>query len=225
MKPHPESGNVIFFILLAIALIGIITAALRSGGMEGQNADRESLIINVSQVKQYAGQLERAVSFVLQNGASESEIRFAYPDAPSDYGDITENPTFQVFSRSGGGAEYRPAPSDVNDGSPWEFYGHTHFPEVGSSRSELIAVLPNVDEDFCTKLNAELGYTGQPADTGLVPDGCVNSGANFRFSSAAQFSAIPNTTDEPTFSVKPALEGCVICDDGNRHFYHVLMVR
>ncbi|MCB9988168.1 MAG: hypothetical protein H6868_02405 [Rhodospirillales bacterium] len=219
----PESGNVIFFILLAIVLIGLVTAALRSGGDEGSNIDRENLVIKTTQVRQYAGELERAVVFVMQNGISEVDIRFAHPDAPSDYGDITVNPTNQVFGRTGGGAEYRQPPSGLNDGSNWEFYGGTHMPDVGSSRAELIAVMPNVTQEFCDKINEMDGYDSavQPTDGGT----CLYSGTSGRFGDATQFSGAPNTTTEATFTVKPAMQGCVECADNSLHFFHVLMAR
>ena len=216
-----ESGNVVFLILLAIVLIGIVTAALRSSGIEGANTDRENLAIQVSQVKQYASQIERAVGFILQNDASEVDIRFAHPDAPSEYGTITTTPQFQVFSRTGGAAEYKRPSSGINDGSRWEFYGGTALPQVGSPAADLVAVLPNVTVSFCQAANRADGFTGQPADTAT----CVNAGTAGRFSDITQFSGIPNTLNEASFSTLPAPEGCVVCDDGKYHFFHVLMAR
>ena len=86
---------------------------------------------------------------IFQNDFSENDIRFSHPDAHTDYGLITDTPARQVFSREGGGASYRAAPSGINDGSAWEFYGGTHMPDVGSDRAELIAVLPNLTQEFC----------------------------------------------------------------------------
>ncbi|MCB1556099.1 MAG: hypothetical protein KDJ15_02175 [Alphaproteobacteria bacterium] len=224
MKPSDprQSGNVIFFVLLAIVLIGAVTAAIRSGGGEGANIDKETLLIRASEVRQYANELERAVAFVMQNEISEVDIRFAHPDAPADYGTITVNPGNQVFGRDGGGASYRAPPADINDGSGWEFYAQTHLPQVGSARAELIAVLPNVTQAFCDQINAMNGLSGQPLDSGT----CLNSGAAGRFDNATQYNdTTTNTTTEASFSQKPALEGCVQCDDNSLHFYHVLRAR
>ncbi len=218
---NTESGNVFFFLLLAIALIGIVTAALRAGSDENANIDKETMVLKTKMVREYANELERAVVFVMQNEVSEVDIRFAHPDASVDYGDIDTDPEHQIFNRSGGGAMYREAPSGINDGSLWEFYGQTHMPEVGSSRAELLAVLPNVTEEFCDAVNAQYGYTGQPADTAT----CLNAGASGRFDDGTQFAGAPNTTDEASFSITPAMQGCVICDDSSRHFFHVLMAR
>jgi hypothetical protein len=220
-----ESGNVIFFILLGIVLIALVTAAVRSGGGEGENIDREQTAIAASQIRQYASELERGTAIILQSGVSEADIRFAYPDAPSDYGDITVNPTRQVFDPKGGGVHYQKPPAGANGGETWEFYGQTHAPQVGSpSRSDLIAVLPDVAADICNKLNKMSGYNPatHPTDSGA----CVNSGASKRFGDATQYEDVsPNTMDENNFTVKPATEACVTCDDGKFYFYHVLIAR
>lgn len=231
--PHPEqqqSGNVIFFILLAILLLGLLTAALRSNGIEGSQIDAETTAINVSRMKDQANAFERGIAFIMQNDASETDIRFAHADAPADYGnDPTVNAQFQIFSRAGGGAEYLPPPSGVNDGSGWEFYGNTHMPQVGTALPELLAVLPHITADACTLINRQAGYTGTPTDTGgsAQSAGCVYSDSSARFSSSGIYSdPASNTTDEATFSIKPATQACVTCSgDGSRHFVRVLLAR
>ncbi|MCB9990070.1 MAG: hypothetical protein H6867_01660 [Rhodospirillales bacterium] len=219
-----ESGNVFFFILLAVALIGMVTVAIRDNG-GGGNIDNETLVINASQVRQYVNDIERGITFIMQDGASESDIRFANT-VNADYGTITDTPTRQVFHELGGAAEYRLPLSTVSGATQWEFYGHTHMPGVGTGNAELIAVLPDVTPDFCRKINDMNGY--DPATQPLDNTGseCVNAGAGFRFTSARQFTAAGSvdTTNEATFTVQPAMEGCVQCGT-SYHFFHVLMAR
>ena len=219
---HAESGNVLFYILLAVILIGLVTAALRMTGQAGANIDAEQASLAASQVRQYASELERGVTFILQNGASENDLRFAYPSAPAAYGDITDNPARQVFGRTGGGVQYRSAPSGASAAGAWEFYASTHAAQVGSpARADLMAVLPGVTPAVCARLNAMNGDGAvQPTDSGT----CLYSGTSGRF--AGVFGdGTPNTTDEASFTAKPATEACVRCDDGTLNFYHVLMAR
>jgi len=248
-----ESGNVLFMILIAIVLIGLLTAAIQfSSRPEGANIDSETLVIRASEVQQYAGELERAVAFIMQNGKSESDIRFADYNAHADYGDITSDPdlTDQVFAREGGGATYREAPAGINDGSAWEFYGGTHAPGVGrGDRAELMAVLPYVTQGFCDKINDLNGQTGTMDDTGSASasgsnaGACVQIGAVGRFDDSQQFYTTINTMNEAsgsfvhdanTSAARPALQGCVTCamdtnaangTSDEMHFYHVLMAR
>lgn len=215
-----ESGNMIFFILLAIVLVGLVTAALRSGGIEGANIDREDMVIKVAQVRQNASELERAVALIIENGTSETDLSFAPNDASAliDYGTYNTNPTAEVFNPKGGGAIWRQPPSGVNDGSHWEFYGDTAAPGIGSQEADLIAVLPNVNATFCAEVNRINGQTN-PADTAT----CLYPGVRF-VPATRPFSSSPNTMDTTTFSNGRGSEACVICG-ANLHYYHVLMGR
>lgn len=219
-----QSGNVIVFILMAVVLIGVITAAIRSGGNERANIDQETLVIRAADVRQHASEFERAVAYLLQNGISESAIRFAHGDAPSDYGSISTTPEAQVFSRAGGGAAYRPPPTGIQVATaPWEFYGQTALPQAGSNRAELIAVLPGVTEAFCREINktANPGGTSIPTDDG----DCLNGGSALRFSNTVQFEDTGPNTLNGTFTTLPAAQGCVRCADTSYNFFHALMTR
>lgn len=239
-----QNGNVLLIVLLAVVLIGVLTAAIQSTSRpEGANIDDEALILRAGEVQRYASELERAVLYILQSGqVSEADIRFAHADAPDGYGsqDIYDgaNNVNQVFAREGGGAAYRLPPEGVNDGSRWEFYGGTHVPSVGSDRPELIAVLPNVTEQFCRYINDVVRQPGIPVDSGggqasnVNPGACVYQGENGRFSDEAQFYETANTMKEDTFALdqiseKPltALQACVECSTGGYHFYHVILAR
>lgn len=237
-----ESGNVLFIILLAVVLIGLLTAALQSSNnSENSNIDDETLIIRTTEVQRYASELERAVLYIMQNNKSEEDIRFAHPNAHADYGDLSADadPSDQVFHSDGGAANYRDPPTGVNDGSAWEFYGSTHLPGVGTGRADLVAVLPNVTQAFCDRINELNGQTGTPADTGTVATtgsnagSCVHGAALGRFDDIQQFYTTANTVDDTTFeqdptvsAASPAPQACVVCSIGPaNHFYHVLLPR
>jgi hypothetical protein len=239
---HKENGNILFMILIAIALIGALTAVIQhSSNPDGANIDEEELILRASEIQRYASELERSVMFIMQNGHSEVDIRFAHPKANSDYGDLSADgdPSDQVFHKNGGGAAYRTPPSGVNDGSAWEFYGGTAIPGVGSNKADLVAVLPNVTGAFCQRINDLNNQSGTPTDTGSGtasgsnPGDCVNIGALGRYDSGQQFYSSPNTMDETTFeqdsvtsAAHTALQACVACSaDSENHFYHVLLAR
>ena len=180
-------------------------------------------------MKNQANALERGVAFIMQNGASESDIRFAHANAPVDYGnDPSINAEFQLFSKAGGGVDYLPPPPGINDGKNWEFFANTHMPQVGTALPELLAVLPNMTADACTILNKQAGLTGTPADDGggAQTPGCVYSDASARFSSTGTYSPTAgNLTNEASFNVKPATQACVTCSDGSRHYVRVLLAR
>ena len=223
-RSRSESGNVVFFVLLAVVLIGLVTVAIRSGG-EGGNIDRENMIIRASEMRQYASELERGIAFIMQDGASESEIRFA-SSAADVYGNVNTTPTRQVFNELGGGVTFQAPPSEISNAQHWEFYGNTHLPDVGTARPELIAVLPDVTLEFCQYINEVNSQTAQPDEDG---DCNINDTAQ-RFITGNLFQdGAPNTVDEDpvtSFTAKPAMEACVMCSAGpTYHFYHVLLAR
>jgi hypothetical protein len=222
---NSESGNILLIILLAIVLIGALSVALQGSGQQNATIDKETLVIRIAEVQRHGSEVERGVNYVLRNGKSELDIRFSYPDADADYGDLNgdSDKTDQVFAKDGGAANYRFPPRGINDDSKWEFYGDTVLPEVGSDEPELIAVLPNVSQEFCEGVNRLIGYDSavQPLDTGS----CLNAGSSARFNNANQFSGSPNTVNDASFTRKPAMQGCVKCDDNTYHFFHVLLAR
>lgn len=221
----PESGNVFFFILMAVVLIGLVTVAIRGDGGDA-NIDRETVIINTARVQEYAAELERGIAFIMQDGASESELRFAHPKAPAIYGDVNDTPDRQLFSERGGGAEYRLPVAEISTASHWEFYGNTHLPDIGENTPggeapELIALLPEVSKAFCERINQQNGLTGQPSENG----DCHLHNTAMRFNSAVRFQdGSANTVDATSFSSTPAMQGCIECN-GTYHFYHVLLAR
>ncbi len=239
-----ESGNMLFMILIAVVLVGLLTAAIMStGDSENSGIDKETLVIRASEVQRAASEFERAVLFIVSNSKSEADIRFAHPAADPDYGDLAADtdPTDQVFHPKGGGAAYREPPDEVNDGSKWEFFAGTAIPGAGSARTDLIAVLPNVTLQFCNKVNELSGQpvtavpedTGGGAASGSNPGDCLFIGDDGRFDDAQQFYSTANTVDETSFAqdtntaaARTALQACVRCDIGPAyHFYHVLLAR
>lgn len=219
-----QKGNVLIIVLIAMALIAALTVAIQGSSQNNAHINKETLILRASEIRQYASELERGVSYIMQNNVSESDIRFAHPLADIGYGDLDTDTdkSNQMFTREGGGAQYKAPPNDINDGETWEFYGHTALPDTGSDAAELTAVLPNVSEDFCTMINTASGYIGQPQDSGT----CIYGGSAQRFNDGTQFSSSPNITTEASFSIKPAKEGCIECtSDNSFHFFHVLISR
>ncbi len=214
----------LIIILIAIALIAALVAAIQGNSNNNAQIDKETLILYAAQVRQHANELERGIYYIMQNGISENDIRFSHPLAAEDYGDLSADTdkTNQIFAREGGGVRYSAPPENVNNGDMWEFYGQTALPDVGSDDAELIAVLPNVTEEFCSIINKSLGFEGQPEDT----SSCLKSANSKRFGDGEQFSITPNVVEETSFSIKPAKQGCVRCTaDNSYHYFYTLMAR
>ena len=229
-----ERGNILFMVLIAIVLIGLLTAVVSNTSNQSSSIDREELAIRVSEVQRYASELSRAMSYINQNsGISEQDYRFMNPDpAVTTYGDISGDSRMQrqILDGAGGGANYREPPEGIqNSDKDWEFYGTSNMPGVGTDAADLIAVLPDVTKQFCDEVNRLNGQTDQtPQDSGAS---CIYSGATGRFGTvggSSEYAAAPNdllADDAATFTKIPAMQACVKCNDDTYHFYHVLFAR
>ncbi len=234
MTPHPnsQSGNMLIYILGAIFLLGLLIVIIKGNFQEGTGIDPEKVVIEVGQVQKQAAELERAVGYLIQNGVSESDIRFAHPDANVAYGDITVNPKNQVFGTQGGGAEYKLPAANIlsTPGMKWEFFAFTHIKDIGTDtagtrKAELVAVVPNVTRQFCERINF---VNNQVIDLTLNTDptanGCIYTPGS-RFAGTYVTGAGANTLDDTLMSKHPAREACVHCQSGGFHYYRVLLGR
>jgi hypothetical protein len=175
-----ESGNVFLFILIGIVLFAAITYVM-SSSMSSQGTSRLSARqadLAVSEVMDFTRKLERAVNTMRRNGISESDISFenggSFVNASCNDASDQNFPACQIFNPLGAGLSMQDIPPNINDGSAWHFTGRTCI-EGGSatgcdtdgvSNEELLAVLPNLDEQVCTLINQRLNITSIPADTG-----------------------------------------------------------
>lgn len=180
-KKSNQSGNILVYILGAILLMGLLIIMVKGSSTPGSGIDKEALLIRVSEVQNYGQELERAVAYIMRNGHSEADIRFAYPGAASAYGDITSDPTRQVFATAGGGATYREPPTDIQIApADWIFTSGNTVLNVGSHCAsaecmDLIAILPNVSKEFCVRINDKAGVVNiagdPPEDSGTSSTG------------------------------------------------------
>lgn len=220
------------YILGAIFLLGLLVVLVKGATNPGGGVDAETTVLNASEAQRYAAEVERAITLILQNGHSESDIRFSHANAGSAYQTTMDAPnTRQVFHPRGGAANFREPPQGVNDGTPWQFYGNTHITDLGTDtetarKAELIMVLPNVTLQFCQRINTmndqNLDVVAGVQDP--VDDGCIYAPGN-EFNGTFITGSSANVPDHTLFRHNPATQACVRCDDGSLHFYHVLMAR
>ncbi len=155
-----QSGNVLFLILIAVALFAAlsyaVTSSTRSGG---GSAARETNLIRSAQVTQYPASLNGAVNRMVISGTDITEIRF---NVPAEFDDLT-NTSDGVFHPDGGAATYMTAPNDaMDDGNAgeWFFNANMEVPEInvsGVGGNDVIAFLPGISMSTCQRINEEHG--------------------------------------------------------------------
>ena len=154
-----ESGNVLFLILIAVALFAalsyVVTQSTRSGG---GSTEREKNILSSAQMTQYPTALRTSIIRLVLGGVGIENVKF---NAPGAFGASTNA---EVFHPQGGGATYQAAPAELMNGGlaqgVWVYNADFEVPGIGldgSGGNDLIAFLPNVSTGVCLQVNEELG--------------------------------------------------------------------
>ncbi len=173
---HTQNGNVLFLILIAVALFAALSFAISSSLRSGDtNASVEQRSAAASQILQYASGLRSTIQRLILSGCTEQQLSFegppfsgsgAYfnPNSPANF-------SCHIFHNNGGGQ------------SPWFYqtqiqgqnvFGSYRSPlynvtwgvsRIGNNRGDLTMILGMTDGNLCRELNQRLGVnnpSGQP---------------------------------------------------------------
>lgn len=239
MKKSSENGNALWFILVAIVLIGLLTVVVSRGGSNvDQSGDVEQLRIKAGRILRYAKSFETAIQNMSLQGISENEISFENNDTATDYTnsncDTSTDPNYPsclIFGASGAGLTYTAPPTGSNDGSDWIFtaannVGTTAGP-VGTTSAvfgnDLLIMLPNINVSLCTQINRDLGVTNPSSAPPVDTTGIGTTAFTGSFPGGG-----PVLLDgDPTpFELNRQSSGCFLDDNSSTYyFYSVILER
>jgi len=232
-----EQGNVLFLILIAVALFAAlsyaVTQSTRSGGGD---AGRETSLINSAQITQYPASIKTAITrMIISLSVDPATLEF---NPPADLGSLTQA-TYGVFNPAGGGATYTEAPSSVMAaGTPgvWRFNSENEIFNIGTdgapstSSADIIAFLPGVSQAICERIHSQLGIsTTIPTEAGVVLDTAATftladnmTSANTGIGAGGAIIGDPTLT-VTTLNGQP--QGCFQQPASTYIYYHVLVER
>ena len=189
-KTTNQKGNVLFLILIAVALFAALSYAVTQSSRSGGDASRETNILNAAQLTQYPTSVRTAVLRLVIDGYQDTQILFANPTSVIA-GSASE--AYQVFATIGGGAIYQNAPTDMmqaggtNPTGQWFINMDFEIPELGRTSvagltgNELIAFLPGITESVCTRINLEANIIANPSIANPVIGADLSGGATGDF--------------------------------------------
>ena len=230
-----ESGNVLFLILIAVALFAALQYAMTRGSQNNMTGDRERNSLAADQIIRYGQGLRRGVELIRNAGYSENLLSFDHPDL-TGYNNASALSETEVFSLQGGGVTYEtPKSSWQTTQTDWYFSGETCVVRVADydvdchtdGEPELIAFLPNIRLDVCRSIN-DHGGVFMLNDAPPVDDGDAWTGAAFAgtFADGERIgedgSNVPNALAGREFG---CFEGGGAPAGGTYTFYQVLMAR
>lgn len=179
-KSLPHSGNVLFLILIAVALFAalsyIVTQSSRSGSSQGA---KEKEVLNSSQIIQYPLAIRTAVSRMLVSKVKVDQVAF---NEPNNFGSVPQRRL--VFHPKGGGAVYEVAPSTLmanKVSKNWNFNANFQVPNIGTNGAggnDLIAFLVGVSAGACKQINEKIGVVLSSCTSGQLVNGIPITGAD-----------------------------------------------
>lgn len=155
-----QEGNVLFLILIAVALFAALSYAVTQSSRSGSgDAGSETNLVNSAQMTQYPASIRTAIVRMIVGGTAVSTLNF---NPPANFANL-ESTAVGVFHPSGGGATYAEAPPDLmasGSAGTWHFNSDMEIPDIGTAGADgndLIAFLPGITLSVCNKVNSELG--------------------------------------------------------------------
>lgn len=182
---HRERGNVLFLILIAVALFAALSYAVtQSSRSGGGDASKETSKISSAQVTQYPAGVRTSLIRMIVSGQDVSTLEF---NDPPTFSNCTAGNARCVFHPNGGGATYTTAPNDIIDtasgfGGTWIYNAANEIENIGTTTSgagaggansttaDLIAYLPGVKKSVCDSINNELGL---PTTVGSITEDSI----------------------------------------------------
>lgn len=219
-------------ILIAVALFAALAFTFSRGAQQGGEniTDHQSSLI-ATEFLDYAKQVERGVTRLLQNNCSENEISFqtpltggnVNPNAPGDK-------SCHVFDDAGAGLAWRKTPDSywgqnlVYDStySKWSFTANFKVADVGDDKAELLMIFPALKKNICLAINDALGIDnpgGSPPDDEFSWDTLFDG----TFNDAA--TSPDNAGDAAGTLLAGQRSGCAKTDTDVYVFYHTLHER
>lgn len=232
-----EKGNVLFLILIAVALFAalsyVVTQSTRSGG---GSTEREQNILSSAQMTQYPTALRTALIRMILAGTAIENVAF---NSGGNFFSIRPEAAY-VFSPRGGAAIYQDAPADLlanGTAAPWVFNANNEVPGIGldgAGGNDVIAFLPGVSSGVCRQVNEELGINtaGCTAMQSNVPTVAAANLVNSMVNTSGATHVFP-TTDQVdilgagcTTGFARQASGCFYDTASTRFvFYSVLLER
>lgn len=241
-----EGGNVLFLILIAVALFAALSYAVtQSSRSGGGSITKEKAAMVGAQFAQYGAQISSALTRVrISNGCSETEISFenpimSHPDYWGGSGNSTSPPDGRcnVFGANGGGAVYWDVRRQLPNNDP--VYNYLTFTtkvavnNVGTPASDLIMYFAMDESDparqICETFNERMGISGDTrSGTTRVLDWEYAAGAGLSYD-AAPTGTMEIGEDPSPSAFSGQLAGCLTGDsshDADSHIlYYVLQAR
>ena len=238
-----ESGNAIFYVLIAVGLLAALSytvAQSTRGNVNNITIERAGLY--AAEIIEYGNVMSMAVSQARLRGYTMSEVSFENAVVSGYTNANCLESECKIFDLAGGAVHYMvPKPEWLDSAQSGQLrYGELYFHaetsaiEVGENDDDLIMFIPYLKKGLCEAINAKLGLTPASRDVPLEMHGPFAVNIKFTGSYVASFDrkvSGDGTTGE-TDILYGKTAGCTEASGtastpltGTYHYYQVLIAR
>lgn len=153
-----EQGNVMVYILIALALFGFLTMTLARQNVQsdGQNLNDENAILYTNELIEYVASAQAATDRMLMTVSTPDDLDFILP---SNAAFDTSPNIHKVFHPTGGGLNYQSSFSEAirNDAtSGWYFQNNINVEWTPTTANDILLTAYFIPREVCAALNKKL---------------------------------------------------------------------
>lgn len=158
-------GNVLFLILLAVALFAALSYAVTQSSRSGGNdISKENIRLAFAEVQQFETSIISAIQRLrLSNGCTLNQISFDNDVQSYLNSNAPDDNSCHIFHPSGGNIAYRDPPEVIFPDAAADFWrttysfnGDVHLENVGTTNSELVMGFELRSQEICDTINDTL---------------------------------------------------------------------
>ncbi len=239
-----QSGNVLFYILIAVALLAALSYTVAQTNRGGaQSVSREKSAIIASEIIEYSQIVGNAVSQLRLRGVKDTEISFEN-DVVAGYENVNcLDDSCKVFALNGGGISYLSPKKEWLDDkySAEPRYGELYFngsamglSKGSDDKDDLIMFVPYLKKSICVAINKALNIHLDSDVTPSEKNGPFETSAKFKgvYNDVQDFYVAGNNTSGQGEIFSSYSAGCTKSSgmgaapaEGSYHFFKVLIAR
>ena len=226
-----ESGNVMFYILIAVVLLAALSFAISQGGRGGNSElSRERQRLLASEILEYSDTVKKAVQILRLRGVGFDQLDFDSPGLAGYNNAACATGDCMIFDLAGGAVVYKEASPDVMAiGSDWIFAANNEVEGIGTTTgtadsAELLMILQPLKKEICANINDRLGVPNNGAGDDPPDDADIDISLPFTGG-----DAYSQTVGDEAGATKLGHGLQAACfrevSSGNYTFYQVLIAR
>lgn len=206
-----QEGNVLFMILIAIAIIALLSNAIvQLSSPIDYKINESSTSIQTDVFLSYPTAIESSANEMISKGYDAVEISFI---DPSNGAFETPPHAQKIFHPMAGGVHYH---SSISGVSNFNIVAYTTINNIGTATSDIVFVTDHLTQDMCEEINTKL------FNDPTLPSVGASAVTDMLANSAGSPVTLGGATC-PECDGKPRM--CFEDTDSNYVYYHVIIAR